>query len=131
MNVPFVIADATTLTEAGYVGDDVETVLQRLIQAADGDVARAQQGIVYIDEIDKIARKSGENTSITRDVSGEGVQQALLKILEGTVASVPVEGSRKHREMETVQIDTRDILFICGGAFVGLADHCGAAFGRS
>ncbi|WP_368194345.1 AAA family ATPase, partial [Bifidobacterium pseudocatenulatum] len=93
-----------------------------LIQAADGDVARAQQGIVYIDEIDKIARKSGENTSITRDVSGEGVQQALLKILEGTVASVPVEGSRKHREMETVQIDTRDILFICGGAFVGLAD---------
>ena len=122
MNVPFVIADATTLTEAGYVGDDVETVLQRLIQAADGDVARAQQGIVYIDEIDKIARKSGENTSITRDVSGEGVQQALLKILEGTVASVPVEGSRKHREMETVQIDTRDILFICGGAFVGLAD---------
>lgn len=122
MNVPFVIVDATTLTEAGYVGDDVETVLQRLIQAADGDVARAQQGIVYIDEIDKIARKSGENTSITRDVSGEGVQQALLKILEGTVASVPVEGSRKHREMETVQIDTRDILFICGGAFVGLAD---------
>ena len=104
MNVPFVI------------------VLQRLIQAADGDVARAQQGIVYIDEIDKIARKSGENTSITRDVSGEGVQQALLKILEGTVASVPVEGTRKHREMETVQIDTRDILFICGGAFVGLAD---------
>ena len=122
MHVPVVISDATTLTEAGYVGDDVETVLQRLIQAADGDVARAQQGIVYIDEIDKIARKSGENTSITRDVSGEGVQQALLKILEGTVASVPVEGTRKHREMETVQIDTRDILFICGGAFVGLAD---------
>ena len=102
--------------------DSFDTVLQRLIQAADGDVARAQQGIVYIDEIDKIARKSGENTSITRDVSGEGVQQALLKILEGTVASVPVEGTRKHREMETVQIDTRDILFICGGAFVGLAD---------
>ena len=122
MNVPFVIADATTLTEAGYVGDDVETVLQRLIQAADGDVARAQQGIIYIDEIDKIARKSGENTSITRDVSGEGVQQALLKILEGTVATVPVEGSRKHREMETVRIDTRDVLFICGGAFVGLDD---------
>lgn len=122
MNVPFVITDATTLTEAGYVGDDVETVLQRLISAADGDVERAQHGIIYIDEIDKIARKSGENTSITRDVSGEGVQQALLKILEGTVASVPVEGTRKHREMETVQIDTRDILFICGGAFVGLAD---------
>ena len=122
MNVPFVIVDATTLTEAGYVGDDVETVLQRLIQAADGDVSRAQQGIIYIDEIDKIARKSGENTSITRDVSGEGVQQALLKILEGTVASVPVEGGRKHRDLETVQIDTRDILFICGGAFVGLDD---------
>ena len=118
MNVPFVIADATTLTEAGYVGDDVETVLQRLIQAADGDVARAQQGIVDIDEIDKIARKSGENTSITRRVRRG--QQALLKILEGTVASVL--RTRKHREMETVQIDTRDILFICGGAFVGLAD---------
>lgn len=121
-------ADATTLTEAGYVGDDVETVLQRLIQAADGDVARAQQGIIYIDEIDKIARKSGENTSITRDVSGEGVQQALLKILEGTVASVPVEGSRKHREMETVQIDTRDILFICGGASLDCR-YCGTLRG--
>ena len=122
MNVPFVITDATTLTEAGYVGDDVETVLQRLIEAADGDIDRAQHGIIYIDEIDKIARKSGENTSITRDVSGEGVQQALLKILEGTIASVPVEGTRKHKEQDVVKIDTRDILFICGGAFVGLTD---------
>ncbi|WP_190972657.1 ATP-dependent Clp protease ATP-binding subunit ClpX [Bifidobacterium tissieri] len=122
MNVPFIIADATTLTEAGYVGDDVETILQRLIQVAGGDVERASKGIIYIDEIDKIARKSGENTSITRDVSGEGVQQALLKIIEGTVANVPMEGTRKHKDLETVRIDTNDILFICGGAFVGLKD---------
>ena len=130
MNVPFVITDATTLTEAGYVGDDVETVLQRLISAADGDVERAQHGIIYIDEIDKIARKSGENTSITRDVSGEGVQQALLKILEGTIASVPLEGTRKHKEQDTAQMDTRGILFICGGAFVGLTDIVRKRLGR-
>ena len=121
LNVPFAIADATTLTEAGYVGEDVENILLKLIQAADGDIEKAEKGIIYIDEIDKITRKS-ENPSITRDVSGEGVQQALLKIIEGTVASVPPQGGRKHPNQELIQINTENILIICGGAFEGLED---------
>ncbi len=130
LNVPFVIADATTLTEAGYVGDDVENILLNLLRVADNDILKAQRGIVYIDEIDKIARKS-ENPSITRDVSGEGVQQALLKIIEGTISSIPPYGGRKHPQEKNIQIDTTEILFICGGTFEGLANIINSRIGKN
>lgn len=129
LDVPFCIADATALTEAGYVGEDVENILLRLIQAADGDIARAERGIIYVDEIDKIARKSQDNPSITRDVSGEGVQQALLKIIEGTLANVPPQGGRKHPHQDFLQIDTSNILFICGGMFDGIEEEVSKRIG--
>jgi ATP-dependent Clp protease ATP-binding subunit ClpX len=129
LNVPFAIADATALTEAGYVGEDVENILLKLIQAADYDIKKAETGIIYLDEVDKVARKA-ENPSITRDVSGEGVQQALLKILEGTVAAVPPQGGRKHPHQEFIQIDTTNILFVCGGAFAGLEEIIGSRIGK-